>query len=117
MGNRFGMPPTGQLFVELIITEDQVHVKVHGSGILREVTRYFSEERDLQSSDESDKDIIVEHYKFAINVEVEEDEQEGINLVEHHTPDNIDNNSDSSSEGDNTTYYSDSSDNENTPRN
>lgn len=113
MGNRFGMPPTGQLLIELIITEDQVHVKVNGDGILREITKYFSKERDQRDINDDERNIIVEQYKFAIDVEIEEDNQESISLVEHLTTDS----SDSSSESDNTSYFSDSSDKENTPQN
>lgn len=121
MGNSFGMQSTGQLLIDLIVTEDQVHVKVTGTGVLHEITKYFSKEREQRDYNDEDRNIIVEQYKFAINVEVEDNEdQDNINLVLRDT-DNSDTTSDSQSDSDsdsnNDTYYNTTSDKENTPEN
>lgn len=121
MGNRFGMQSTGQLLVDLIITEDQVHVKVHGTGVLNEITKYFSKERQQLDYNDEDRNIIVEQYKFGINVEIEDEEDlDSVRLALRDTDysnTSSDSQSESDSDSNNDTDYSESSDKENTPAN
>lgn len=118
MGNRVGMPSKGQLIIELLVTNEELHVKVHGTGLLSEITKYFSKEREPKASNIEEIEEI-EEYKFAINVEIEED-QDGINLLlqdSSNSDTSSGNHSDSDSDSDNDTFYSDSSDKENSPAN
>lgn len=90
MGNEIGLPLRGQLAIDLILTEDQVHLKIGGTGALQEVSKYFSKERLIeQISIGGGEHLFVEQYKFVVDVEIEE--EDAVNLIEEHQVDAIDN--------------------------
>lgn len=68
MGNNSSAPTGGQLSIELILLEDEIYLKLKGSGALNNVTRYFSRRREVEILNfERSGEFIVEHYEFSID--------------------------------------------------
>lgn len=84
MGNEIGTPLRGQLSIELIVEEGDIHLKVSGAGALDGVVRYFSQQREVEEITVGEierETFLIEQYKFVIDAEVEENNI--VNLLEN----------------------------------
>lgn len=70
MGGAISLPTQGLLKIEVIIGQNNILLKITGTGPLSSIDRVLTKVRDNQIDDEY---FIPEYYKFTLEVTIDED--------------------------------------------